>query len=79
MGEDPNYPISLWKIWVGGAVGGLGCWVFSTPTELVKCRAQVTSRRSWDIARELWGSYGVRGLYLGGVVTGVRDSLGFGF
>jgi solute carrier family 25 carnitine/acylcarnitine transporter 20/29 len=73
-------PPSLWTTWLAGAVGGLATWVVSTPTELVKCRAQVSSSgSSMGIAREIFRTEGVRGLYFGGVVTALRDSVGYGF
>lgn len=72
---------SLWATWFGGAVGGLATWVVSTPTELIKCRAQFSSpaRSSWSIAHQIWRSDGMRGLYFGGMVTALRDSIGYGF
>jgi len=73
---------SLWMTWLAGAIGGLATWVVSTPTELVKCRAQMPSsnpQNSWGIAREILKVEGVRGLYLGGAVTALRDSVGYGF
>ena len=44
---------SLWSTWIAGAVGGLATWVVSTPTELIKCRAQLASppQSSWAIKR----------------------------
>lgn len=67
--------------WTAGAVAGLATWVVSTPTELVKCRAQLgsPSYQSLDVARQVWRTEGLRGLYLGGVVTALRDSIGYGF
>ncbi|KAK0384216.1 hypothetical protein NLU13_8304 [Sarocladium strictum] len=72
---------SLWTTWVAGAIGGLATWVVSTPTELIKCRAQVAvpSVPSWHIMRSIVASEGIRGLYFGGVVTALRDSIGYGF
>ncbi|KAH7029348.1 mitochondrial carrier domain-containing protein [Microdochium trichocladiopsis] len=72
---------SLWATWAAGAVGGLATWVVSTPTELIKCRAQVASTpsSSWDITKQVWRSDGLRGLYFGGGVTALRDSVGYGF
>ncbi|KAL2751913.1 hypothetical protein ACRALDRAFT_1066367 [Sodiomyces alcalophilus JCM 7366] len=76
-----SHSSSLWSTWVAGAVGGLATWVVSTPTELVKCRAQVSAPRqsSWSIAKQVYRRDGVRGLYFGGVVTALRDSIGYGF
>ncbi|KAH7376596.1 solute carrier family 25 member 45 [Plectosphaerella cucumerina] len=74
-------PGSLWTTWAAGAVGGLATWVVSTPTELIKCRAQLASppKSSWAIARQTLRTEGVKGLYFGGVVTALRDSIGYGF
>jgi solute carrier family 25 carnitine/acylcarnitine transporter 20/29 len=60
----------------------LASFVVSAPTELIKCRAQVSTEQnvnSWTIAREVWRRDGVRGLYYGGGVTSVRDAVGYGF
>ncbi len=68
--------------WVAGAVGGLATWVVSAPTELVKCRAQVAlprAKSSFSIAKKIWRIEGTRGLYFGGLVTALRDSIGYGF
>lgn len=67
--------------WLAGAVGGLATWIVSAPTELVKCRAQVSqdSVSSRAIARQVLAGEGVRGLYRGGTVTALRDSIGYGF
>ncbi|KAK1980967.1 solute carrier family 25 member 45 [Colletotrichum cereale] len=72
---------SLWTTWLAGAVGGLATWVVSTPTELVKCRAQLSSppASNWAIAKDAWRAEGPRGLYFGGAVTALRDSIGYGF
>ena len=71
-------------VWTAGAIGGLATSVISTPSELVKCRAQLSASASaasssWSIARELVATYGLRGLYIGGVVTSLRDAIGYGF
>lgn len=68
--------------WVAGAAGGLATWVVSAPTELVKCRAQMalpTAKSSFSIAKNIWRTEGTRGLYFGGLVTALRDSIGYGF
>ena len=73
-------PPNLWTIWIAGAVGGLATWVVSTPSELVKCRTQVSNAgSSLRIAQEIFRAEGVRGFYFGGVVTALRDSIGYGF
>jgi solute carrier family 25 carnitine/acylcarnitine transporter 20/29 len=82
--SDPTDPIGvrLYKVWAAGAVGGLASWVISSPTELVKCRAQLSSREeslSWRIGMDILRTRGLRGLYFGGGVTSIRDSVGYGF
>lgn len=69
------------SIWAAGALGGLASFVVSAPTELVKCRAQVSSppKSSWQVTTEMWKSRGIRGMYMGGGVTSIRDSVGYGF
>ncbi|KAF2734713.1 mitochondrial carrier [Polyplosphaeria fusca] len=81
FGETPASPENLLKIWTAGAFGGLATFVVSAPTELIKCRAQVSTGRasSWSIARDIWRTAGVRGLYYGGGITSVRDAVGYGF
>lgn len=81
LDQDPAHPSSLSKTWLAGALGGLATFLVSAPTELIKCRAQVsgTGHSSWHIAKELWKERGLRGLYWGGGVTSVRDSVGYGF
>lgn len=76
----PDQPTPL-NIWTAGALGGLATFFVSAPTELVKCRAQVSNppRSSLDVTKELWKTGGLRGLYLGGGITSVRDSVGYGF
>lgn len=72
---------NLWTTWAAGAIGGLATWFVSTPTELIKCRAQLSSppASSWSIAKQIVRSEGLKGLYYGGVVTALRDSIGYGF
>ncbi|EEH09148.1 mitochondrial carrier protein [Histoplasma capsulatum G186AR] len=82
--SDTTNPVGvpLYQIWVAGAVGGLASWVISSPTELVKCRAQLATHQSissWTVTKDIWKSRGFRGLYYGGGVTSIRDSVGYGF
>ncbi|KAM0696689.1 hypothetical protein Q7P36_003938 [Cladosporium allicinum] len=80
MNEWPQNPTPS-TIWAAGALGGLASFVVSAPTELVKCRAQVSQppKSSWLVTKELWQARGFRGLYLGGGITSVRDAVGYGF
>lgn len=72
---------SLWTTWLAGAVGGLATWIVSAPTELIKCRTQVLTptTSSWTTAQSIYNAQGIRGLYYGGTVTALRDSVGYGF
>ena len=102
FGLPPGSPTgsNLWSTWIAGAVGGLATWVVSTPTELVKCRAQLAATptpsgssssstsgigrtsataTSWGITKQVLRTEGIKGLYFGGVVTALRDSIGYGF
>lgn len=81
LSQDPSSPTSLSKTFVAGALGGLATFLVSAPTELIKCRAQVSGveTSSWAIATQLWRERGLRGLYWGGGVTSLRDSVGYGF
>lgn len=81
FGESPALPQNLFKVWSAGATGGLATFVVSAPTELVKCRAQVSTGNvsSWSIARDTWKYEGIRGLYYGGGITSIRDAVGYGF
>ncbi|KAJ5156290.1 hypothetical protein N7492_009093 [Penicillium capsulatum] len=81
---DPTNPVGvpLYKIWIAGAAGGLASWTISSPTELIKCRAQLDSRpevSSWTVAKGIYRSRGWRGLYFGGGITSARDAIGYGF
>jgi solute carrier family 25 (mitochondrial carnitine/acylcarnitine transporter), member 20/29 len=74
--------VSLARIWLAGAVGGLASWIVSAPSELVKCRTQLhqaTKSTSLATFKNVLRSHGLRGLYLAGAVTSVRDSVGYGF
>ncbi|KAF2963572.1 hypothetical protein GQX73_g10004 [Xylaria multiplex] len=95
---------NLWTTWLAGAAGGLAAWPVSTPTELIKCRAQLvstqispapssssstlperTSSLRSRITQTVYRSQGIStlrwfaGLYRGGAVTALRDSIGYGF
>lgn len=72
---------SLSATWLAGAIGGLATWIVSAPTEAIKCRAQasISPSSSSSVARHIFRETGLRGFYLGGSVTALRDSIGYGF
>lgn len=84
---DPTIPsptklagVDLGNIWLAGAASGLACWLISAPSELIKCRTQLCvdgHSTSYGTLRSVLRARGVRGLYLGGAVTSVRDSFGY--
>ena len=74
--------VDLGKLWLAGAIGGLATFVVSAPSELIKCRAQLVvdgSGSSSATFRDIWRQAGLRGLYCGGTITALRDSLGYGW
>ena len=74
--------ISLYNLWLAGAAGGVTSWTVSSPTEFIKCRAQLDTRpgvSSWTIAKDIVRTRGWRGLYFGGGITCARDAIGYGF
>jgi solute carrier family 25 (mitochondrial carnitine/acylcarnitine transporter), member 20/29 len=82
LSDSPSAPDSFAKVFLAGATGGFASFVVSAPTELIKCRAQVSTERhatSWSIAKQIWMKDGVRGLYYGGGITSIRDAVGYGF
>lgn len=81
---DPTNPLGvpLYKLWIAGAAGGLASWSISSPTEYIKCRAQLDNRHevsSWAVAKDIVRTRGWSGLYYGGGITSARDSIGYGF
>ncbi|RDI79751.1 hypothetical protein Vi05172_g10298 [Venturia inaequalis] len=82
LNESPDTTSSLTNIWTAGALSGFATFVVSAPTELIKCRAQVSSHpplSSLGIAKEIVLRDGLRGLYFGGTITSIRDAVGYGF
>lgn len=86
------YP--YWSHFTAGCIAGLATFVISTPTELIKCRTQVAHDTnpspvllnstaypysSWSIARTIYQQSGLRGFYHGGMITSIRDAVGYGF
>lgn len=77
-GPRREYSSSLAKTFVAGAVAGLATFVVSAPTELVKCRVQVSCGDvgSWQMCKQIWrgegGTGGERGRGRGLSLKGVR-------
>jgi len=75
------------QIYAAGILGGLATFVVSAPTERIKVRSQLVNTSgdkssktsSWAITKEIWKREGLRGLYLGGGITALRDAVGYGF
>lgn len=90
LGGEALQPLS--HVFAAGFVAGIACFLVSTPTELVKCRAQVMAAKldpnasaaalsesgSWKVAKDVVQRFGFRGLYQGGWVTILRDAPGYG-
>ena len=74
--------VKLSTIWAAGATGGLASWLVSAPSEIIKCRAQLAvdgRGSSMLVFNDVLRSKGVAGLYYGGTITSLRDSVGYGF
>lgn len=81
LSPDPTTPAPLGHVFLAGCLSGLATFSLSTPTELIKCRAQLSPAHhsSWHVARDTFRAKGVRGFYRGGAVTAWRDAVGYGF
>ena len=84
-GYDPNAAYNetvpnLGTVFLAGVMGGLATWIVSTPTELIKCREQVstTPTSSFALTKAILKAEGLKGLYHGGTITVLRDSFGYG-
>ncbi|TGZ84185.1 mitochondrial carrier [Ascodesmis nigricans] len=66
--SNPSY-------FTAGIVSGIATFIVSAPSETIKCRAQILNVSSWEVVKAL----GVRGVFTGGMVTLVRDAVGYGF
>lgn len=86
-GSNTGSSHPYWNHFTAGCFAGIATFIVSAPTELIKCRAQTTREHtargkpisSWAIARSTYVQDGIRGLYHGGTVTVLRDSVGYGF
>ncbi|CAE6435188.1 unnamed protein product [Rhizoctonia solani] len=76
--QDPNGEPTLTQITIAGAGTGILASLIATPTELIKIRQQANTGvgaqpSAWFVAKDLWRSHGVRGLYRGISSTAMRD------
>jgi solute carrier family 25 carnitine/acylcarnitine transporter 20/29 len=57
---SPNPTLS--QVYIAGFGAGIACFLASTPTELVKCRAQVYPNSStWNVFKSILFTQGIRG------------------
>ncbi|BGP28184.1 mitochondrial carrier protein, family 25 [Rhodotorula toruloides] len=78
--QDPN---ALSRVFASGATAGALCALLETPIEVVKTRAQVESvpgkkLGSFRIASQIARKEGLRGFYIGGLMTAVHDGISSG-
>lgn len=71
---------TLLQVYLAGAGAGAACFFFSTPTDLIKIKAQITksSKTSYQVTKEVYLQSGLRGFYQGGVITMIRDAPSYG-
>lgn len=86
FGQDRERPEHLPYVFASGAFAGGCCALLQTPIEVIKCRAQAehvnqttgVKLGSYEISRKILRESGLRGFYLGGLMTGFRDSISSG-
>ncbi|EGG04815.1 uncharacterized protein MELLADRAFT_108184 [Melampsora larici-populina 98AG31] len=84
--QDRERPEHLPYVFASGAFAGGCCALLQTPIEVIKCRAQAehvnpttgVKLGSYEISRKILRESGLRGFYLGGLMTGFRDSISSG-
>lgn len=84
--QDRERPSKLPLVFASGAIAGGVCALLQTPIEVIKCRAQAellnhetgSKTGSFSIARKIYQRDGFQGFYLGGFMTGLRDSMSSG-
>ncbi|OLL21887.1 Solute carrier family 25 member 45 [Neolecta irregularis DAH-3] len=80
LNDSRCHPQSWSKVYAAGAISGLGVFFVSTPTELLKCRVQIEKgENTWKVLDRTLRQDGLGGLYRGGLVTVLRDTIGYGF
>ncbi|CAG8586536.1 12126_t:CDS:10 [Ambispora leptoticha] len=81
---ESSFTPSLSQVYVAGFGAGIASFFVSTPTEVVKCKAQALvnshyrSSSTWSVFRNIIKNHGILGLYQGGTATMIRDSTSYG-
>jgi hypothetical protein len=71
---------TLLQVYLAGAGAGVACFFFSTPTDLIKIKAQMTKipKTTYQVTKEIYKHNGLKGLYQGGLITMIRDAPSYG-
>ncbi|KAI9345972.1 mitochondrial carrier domain-containing protein [Pilaira anomala] len=74
--QDPT----LLQIYLAGTGAGIACFFFSTPTDLIKIKTQMTKipKTTLEITKQVYLKNGLQGFYQGGVITMIRDAPSYG-
>jgi solute carrier family 25 carnitine/acylcarnitine transporter 20/29 len=78
---NPNpFEPTLLQVYLAGAGAGFACFFFSTPTDLIKIKAQMSKipKTTYQVTKEIYRQSGLRGFYQGGVITMIRDAPSYG-
>lgn len=64
--EQPDKSPNLWDVYLAGTGAGFACFLISTPTDLVKIKAQMTKfpKTSLQITKEIHQTNGLKGYYI---------------
>mmetsp|Transcript_7314 Transcript_7314/g.13524 ORF Transcript_7314/g.13524 Transcript_7314/m.13524 type:complete len:259 (-) Transcript_7314:2041-2817(-) len=81
--------LPLWAVFISGTLGGLNCWLWSYPQDVVKTHIQVQEdlhSTKWDggfkdVSKHIWKEEGLRGFWKGFSPCAIRAMIanGFGF
>ncbi|CAO3627981.1 unnamed protein product [Cunninghamella blakesleeana] len=71
---------SLTQVYIAGCGAGMACFLFSTPSDLIKIKAQMSKidKSSWEVSKEVFYRNGIKGFYQGGWITLIRDAPSYG-
>ncbi|SAM03022.1 hypothetical protein [Absidia glauca] len=74
--SDTNQTPSLGQVYLAGCGAGMACFLFSTPTDLIKIQAQMSriNKTSMEVVKEIFHRSGFRG----GWSTLMRDAPSYG-